>query len=134
MTGVVTFAVTGQADRRVSATDPLPMGAVVNGAAVSTTNPTPVKTPAVVGTDRSITATTTSQTLMAANAARNNFIIKNDSAVVVWINLGAAAVATAGGGNISIAAGGGYLELAGTSAAINIIAASATAAITAREF
>jgi len=88
------------------------------------------------GTDRSITASTTSQQLMAANSARHGFYIKNDTAIDVWINIGATAVATAGGGNIKIAANGGYFESPAAvtpSAAINIIAASATPAITARE-
>lgn len=91
------------------------------------------KTNPQAGTDRSITATTTSQQLMAANTTRTKFLVKNDTAIVVWVNIGATAVATAGGGNIAIAASGGYLELTGTSGAINIIAASGTPAITARE-
>ena len=92
------------------------------------------KEPPLVGTDRSVTATTTSAQLMAANATRSKFFIKNDSLIVVWINMGATAVATAGGGNIAIAASGGFFEFAGYSGAVNIIAASTTAAITAREF
>lgn len=86
------------------------------------------------GTDRSITATTTSQVLMAANSGRQKLFVRNDSAVIVWINFGATAVAAAGSGNIPIAATGGYFELSGATGAVNIIAASATAAITAREF
>lgn len=93
-----------------------------------------VKTPPSTGTDRSITATTTSQQLMAANALRTKFFIKNDTAIVVWINMGATAVAAAGGGNIAIAANGGFFEFTGASGVINIIAASTTAAVTAREF
>ncbi len=86
------------------------------------------------GTDRSVTATTTSQQFMAANTARRMFYLKNDAAVDVWINPSATAVATAGGGNIKIPAGGGYFDIAGATGAWSIIAASATAAITAREF
>lgn len=93
-----------------------------------------IVTTARSGTDRSITATTTSQVLMAANLNRTRFFIKNDTAIVVWVNLGATAVAAAGTGNISIAANGGYLELSGTSEAVNIIATSTTAAVTAREY
>lgn len=92
------------------------------------------KAPPLAGTDRSITASTTSQQLVAANTTRSKIYIKNDTAIVVWINVGATAVASAGGGNIAIAANGGYWEFTGSSSAINIIAASATPAITAREF
>lgn len=100
------------------------------GGTVTTT----IKQAASAGTDRSITATTSSQPLMAANTNRVRFIVKNDSAVDVYINLGATAVAAAGSGNIKIASGGGYFELTGTTSAVNIIAASTTAAVTAREF
>lgn len=92
------------------------------------------KQPPLAGTDRSVTATTTSQQLMAANTARTRFYIRNDSAIDIWVNLGAAAVASAGSGNIKIPATGGYWEFAGSSSAIHIIAASGTPAITAREF
>lgn len=92
-----------------------------------------VRTAPLTGTDRSVTATTTSAQLMAANTSRTKFFVKNDSTIDVWINFGATAVATAGGGNMKIAAGG-YFEFAGSSSAINIIAASTTAAVTAREF
>lgn len=85
------------------------------------------------GTDRSITATTTSQQLMAANTTRLKFYVKNDSGIDVWINLGATAVASAGSGNIKIPANGGYFELSGYSGAVNIIAASTTAAVSSRE-
>ena len=93
-----------------------------------------VKQNPLAGTDRSLTATTTSAQLMAANTARTKFFIKNDTAIVVWINMGATAVATPGAGNIAIAANGGYFEFTGYSGAVNIIAASTTAAVTAREF
>ncbi len=87
----------------------------------------------ITSVDRSMTVTTTSQQLMAANSNRQNFFIKNDSAVDVYIRYGTdPASATIGGGNIKIAANGGYLE--GTDQrAIQIIAASATAAVTAGE-
>lgn len=89
------------------------------------------------GTDRSITTSVASAQLMAANTSRHGFYIKNDSAIVVWINIGAAAVAAAGSGNIAIAANGGYYESPASvtpSSVVNIIAASATPAITCREF
>lgn len=139
-----------------NASQPLPTGAATETtlAALNTKTPTvaqktmalsspvviasdqsvlPVRTAPLTGTDRSVTATTTSAALMGANAARTKFFIKNDSAVDVWINFGATAVAAAGSGNMKIAAGG-YFEFAGSASAINIIAASGTAAITAREF
>lgn len=87
----------------------------------------------VAPTDRSIAATTTSQQLMPANAARMRFFISNDSTADVYVRFGAsAATAAAGGGNIKIAAGG-KLELAGVASAIQIIA-SAAAAVTAYEW
>lgn len=112
--------------------------ALGNTTAVSAATPLPVSSTlagsGTTGTDRSITATTTSQQLMAANPARARFFVKNDSLIVVWINLGATAVAAAGSGNIAVAASGGYFELSGYTGAVNIIAASTTAAVTAREF
>jgi len=88
------------------------------------------------GVDRSKTTSTTSSLLMAANSARRGVFIVNDTAIDVWINFGATAVAAAGGGNIKIAAAGGKYESGAftPSTAINIIAASGTPAITAREF
>lgn len=85
------------------------------------------------GVDKSVTATTTSQLLMAANNSRLKFFIKNDTAIAVYVNFGATAVASAGAGNYQIAPNGGWMELTGVSSAINIIAASTTAAISARE-
>lgn len=87
-----------------------------------------------LGVDKSITATTTSQPLMAANPNRIRFFVKNDTAIDIWINLGAVSIATAGGGNLKILANGGYFELSGSTSVVNIIAASGTPAITAREF
>lgn len=88
------------------------------------------------GVDRSVTTSTTSSQLMAANTARRGLFIANDTAIDVWINFGATAVATAGGGNIKIGANGGRYESGAftPSTAINIIATSGTPAITAREF
>lgn len=86
------------------------------------------------GTDRSATATTTSSSLMGTNTTRARLFIKNDTAIDVWINLGATAAAVPGSGNIRVAANGGYFELENYSGAVNIIAASSTAAVTAREF
>lgn len=112
------------------------LGASGATALLGPANPLPVtvRTAPLAGTDRSITATTTSAQLMAANTTRTKFFIKNDTAVDVWINFGAAAAATPGGGNMKILANGGYFEFEGSSSAISIIAASTTAAITAREF
>lgn len=90
--------------------------------------------PPVAGTARNITATNTSQSLMAANTSRSKVFIKNDTAIDVWINIGATAVATAGAGNIKIPANGGAWEFSGFSEAINIISGGANAAITAREW
>jgi hypothetical protein len=70
---------------------------------------------------------------MAANAARTKFIIKNDAANAIWINLGAAAVAAAGSGNIKIAVGG-YYELDAYNGAVNAIAETGAVNITAYEF
>lgn len=92
--------------------------------------------PGKTTTNRSVTASTTAANAMAANTARRGWKVKNDSAVDVWINFAAAAVAAAGTGNIKIASGGylasepGYVE----TAAMSIIAASATAAVTIYEF
>lgn len=109
----------------VTSANPLPVGL---GTAVIVMRPA-----SVVGTDRSLAATTTSAQLMAANSSRSRFFIKNDSTVDVWINFGATAAATPGSGNMKINAGS-YFEFSGGSSAINIVAASGTAAITAREF
>lgn len=98
-----------------------------------TPNASPVYASAKAGTDKSITATTSAQTLMAASTTRGKFYVKNDSTIDVWINVGGTAVAAAGTGNIKVAANGGYYELSGCSAAVSIIAASGTAAVTARE-
>lgn len=101
--------------------------AVVGGALVTAL-------PTAAGTDRSLTIGTTSLQLMPANTARRRFYVKNDTATDVWINPGAAAVATAGGGNIKVPANGGYFELGFSTSAWQIIAAAAGATITAREF
>lgn len=90
----------------------------------------------ITGTDRSATVTTTASVLMAANASRHGFYVVNDSAVDVYINPGATATATPGSGNIKVDANGGRYESGNftMAGAISIIAVSATAAITAREF
>lgn len=95
-----------------------------------------VARPTLTGTDRSIVAGVAATQLMAANTARMGFYLKNDTAIDVWFNIGAAAQAQAGGGNIKLPANGGYFE-SGTftpGEAISIIAASGTPAITAREY
>lgn len=85
------------------------------------------------GTDRSGTVAITTGLLMAANANRTRLIVKNDGANAVWINLGGAAVATAGGGNYKIAAAGGFFELEGYTGLVNAIAETAPVAVSARE-
>lgn len=108
------------------------------GGSVTPASAIPVVNASVgTGTDRSAATSTSSSTLMAANTSRVGYFIKNDSAIDVWINIGATAVASAGSGNYKIAANGGYLESPAwgcSTAAINIIAASGTPAISAREF
>ncbi len=114
--------------------EPIPVTLVSGGQELSRFSISPFRS---AGTDRSVSASTTSAQLMATNASRSGFYIKNDSAIDVWINLGSAAVASAGNGNMKIAANGGYYESAPgfvTTSAINIIASSGTPAITAREF
>jgi len=86
------------------------------------------------GTDRSGTASTTSSVLLAANTARRNFYIKNDAAVDIYINPSATATAAAGSGNIKVPANGGYFEQQFSTGQWSVIAASTTAAYTAREF
>lgn len=100
-----------------------------NGAPVFSNPQTPS-----AGTDRSAVVGVASQQLMAASATRSKFFVKNDTAIAVYINMGATAVATPGGGNIMIAANGGYFEFSGYTGVVNIVAASGTPAITAREF
>lgn len=92
--------------------------------------------PASVGTDRSTAAGTTAKVLMAANADRIGFYLKNDTTIDVWFNIGGTAAATAGSGNMRLPANGGYYETGAfaPTEAISIIAVSGTAAITAREF
>jgi len=120
---------------------PASLGAKASSASLSVTPATDARYPIAPlqasGTDRSTAASTTSVPLMVANPSRTAFYIKNDTTIDVWFNVGATAVATAGGGNMKVAANGGYYESAPgfvTTAAINIIAASGTPAITAREF
>ena len=100
---------------------------VLNGAFLS-------GVPVSTGTDRSGAAGTNSASLMGANLARRLFYIKNDSAINIWINPSLTAVATPGGGNIKIPAGGGYFECEYSSGAWSVIAESAGATFTAREF
>lgn len=101
---------------------------------LSSSAPLPIAFTGSDGISRSMTATTTSQQLMAANPNRRRFYIANDSTVDVWASIGSAAQASAGNDNKRIAANGGYWELPGCTAAVFIIASSSTAAVTAREF
>lgn len=89
--------------------------------------------PPLTSTARSATVTTVSAILIPANTTRAKFIIKNDSATDIWINIGSTAVAAAGAGNIKIAANG-YFELQGTNQIITVICATGTANITCYEF
>lgn len=97
-------------------------------------DPTPTRP--LAGTNRSATVGTTAVTLMAANAARRGWKVKNDTASDIWINFDAAATAAAGSGNFKIPAGGfaasepGFVE----TGAMSAIGAAAGLAITAREY
>lgn len=83
-------------------------------------------------TDRSITASTTSQQAAAANASRRRLIVQNqDAAINIHINVGA--VATTGAGSIKVLPNQ-YLEITGTTQAVNVIAASGTPIVTIWEF
>lgn len=113
------------------------VGGTGNAGGSAATAVSTVPAPAGAGTDKSITATTSTQVLMAANTSRIGFFIKNDTAIDVYIAFGIPAVAAAGAGAYKISANGGYLESPPwgvCTSAINIIAASGTPAISAREF
>jgi hypothetical protein len=92
-------------------TRPLVVGSVVyNGATwdrlrgnIFGINVLPAK---ITGTDRSATIGTSSTILIPAGA--QFFTIINDTATDLWLRYGAAATATAGGGNFKIAAGARY--------------------------
>jgi hypothetical protein len=86
-----------------------------------------------VGTDRSATVALTSGTLIPANPDRTKFIVKNDTANNIWINLTRTASAVPGNGNIKIAAGG-YFELDGHSGTVTAISETAPGDVTAREW
>lgn len=92
------------------------------------TQPTVTSDGAAAKTDRSITASTTSQQAAAANTARRKLIFQNlDAAINVHVNVGA--VATTGLGSVRLAPGA-YLEMTGTSGAVNVIAASGSPLVT----
>lgn len=79
-----------------------------------------------------VAGSTTSQQLFAASATRSKLLIQNqDAAINVFVNLGA--VATAATPSMRIAPGA-TLELTGTNATVNLIAASGTPAIAAWQF
>lgn len=83
-------------------------------------------------TDRSITASTSSQTAAPANDKRKKLLIQNmDPAINVHVNLGVPA--TTGLGSVRIAPNG-FLEISGSSEALNIIAASGAPLVTIWEF
>ncbi|MET0376516.1 MAG: hypothetical protein ABW128_19965 [Rhizorhabdus sp.] len=83
-------------------------------------------------TDRSVSVTTTSQIAVPANAARKRILIQNqDAAINVFVNLGAAA--TTGIGSIRVGPGG-FLDIEGSTQALNIIGSSANPTVTVWEF
>lgn len=112
-------------------TRPLVVSGPSGGAGLATQS-VPQSTPI----NRSATVSTTASVLMAANASRKGFVIKNDSAVGIWINPSTTATAVAGGGNIKITAGSYYASEPNLvwPGAISAIAASATADISAWEW
>lgn len=124
------IAFTGYTGPSVTQLTPKTVYAQVNNGVFGVARPT------MNGTDRSIVASTTTQVLMPANAGRMGFYVKNDTTIDVWINIGASASAAPGNGNMKVPANGGYFE-SGTftpGEVINIISASGSPAITAREF
>lgn len=86
--------------------------------------------------NRSLATSTTAVAAMPSNTSRRGWKVKNDSAIDVWINFTGTATSAAGSGNMKVAAGAylasepGYVE----TAAMSIIAASGTPAITIYEF
>ncbi len=106
------------------------------GNAVSLASGTVISTTLrAAGTNRSATVNTTAANLMASNAARQGWKVKNDGTNAIWINFDTTASATPGGGNIKIPAGGylasepGFIE----TGAMSAIAETGAVAITARE-
>lgn len=98
----------------------------------TSSSPTVISEGASDKTDRSITASTTSQQAAAANASRKKLFFQNlDASINVHINIGAAA--TTGAGSLRLAPGAS-LELSGTSQAVNVIAASGAPLVTIWEF
>jgi hypothetical protein len=87
---------------------------------------------ATAKTDRSLTATTTSQRACPANPARYRLLIQNlDAAVDVHVNLGSAA--TTGAGSLKVSPES-YLDLTGTTQTVNVVASQGTADVTIWEF
>lgn len=83
-------------------------------------------------TDRSITASSTSQQAAPENTSRRRLLIQNlDAAINVHVNLGAPA--TTGAGSLRLAPGSS-LELTGTSQAVNVVATSGAPIVTIWEF
>ena len=87
------------------------------------------------GTNRSATVGTTASTLMASNAMRQGWKVKNDCANAVWISFDGTAAATAGSGNVKVAPGAylasepGFVE----TGAMSAVAETSACAVTARE-
>ena len=83
-------------------------------------------------TDRSIPVTTNSTQAVPANPDRKRILIQNqDAAVNVFVNLGTAA--TNGIGSIKIGPGG-FLDIEGTTQALNIMGSAANPTVTIWEF
>ena len=96
------------------------------------TGPMPVSDGAYPKTDRSITASTTSQQAAPENLSRRRILMQNlDAAINVHVNLGD--VATTGLGSLRLAPGSS-VEFTGTSQAVNVIAVSGTPLVTIWEF
>lgn len=99
------------------------------------TNPMRLTGTRSVGVNRSATVGTTAIVIMAANAMRQGWKIKNDSAGDLWVNFDGTATATPGGGNIKVPAGGylasepGFVE----TGAMSAIGSAAGLAVTVRE-
>jgi len=111
----------------------------VSNGDISSTNPMPTRVPQVTGTSRSgITSATvsTSTVLMAANTARNGWLVRNTHATAsIWINeLGVAAVATQP--SLEIKAGELFIspEAYVVTTGINILSTTASVPYTAREW
>jgi hypothetical protein len=78
-----------------------------------------------VPVESDVTATTSAAVALAANANRIGGLIQNNGAVNVYISLTVTAVTT----KRFVLAPGGVFSLAGIQSAVNVLAASSTAAL-----